>query len=186
MDTRQALIAASCLSINLALAKVAAVLSLPVYLDSIGTIIAAALLPPLAAIIVAVFSSFLGGLIVNPYFAAYVGTQFVIALSALSAMRLGLFRRWWTAIIAGLFIGIIATVVSAPVTVLLFGGVTLSGTTAINAVLLASGRTIWQSVVGGSILVESIDKPTAALMAWLVLGRLPERLHVHRHPASLT
>ena len=143
---------------------------------SIGTILAAALLSPVLAIAVGVLTSLLGGVFINPYFAAYAGTQLSIALVAVFFVRIGFFEKWWKAILAGFGIAATAVIVSAPVTVLLFGGVTLSGTTAVNAILLASGRTLWQSVVGGSALIESIDKPCAALLSWLVLQRLPTRL----------
>ena len=180
MNARHIFIAASCLALNLTLAKVAALLALPVYLDSIGTILAAALLSPILAIGVGVLTSLLGGIFINPYFAAYAGTQLCIALAAVFFVRIGFFEQWWKAVIAGLGIAATAVIVSAPVTVLLFGGVTLSGTTAVNAILLASGRTLWQSVIGGSALIESIDKPCAALLSWLVPRRRPQRLKDRR------
>lgn len=176
MNARTTFVAASCLALNLSLAKAAAVLSLPVYLDCVGTILAAALLPWWMAIVVAVGTSLLGGIVINPYFAAYAGTQLVIALVSLLAFRWNLFAKWWTAILAGFLIAIAAVFASAPVTAMLFGGVTLSGTTAINAILIASGQSIWKSVITGALFIESIDKPTAALLAWLTLRRLPANL----------
>lgn len=178
MKTKAVFVAAVCLTLNLALGKVAAMLSLPVYLDSVGTVLAAALLPPLYAMVVGVLSSLVGGLVINPYFPPYAGTQLTIAIVAVLLCRMGLFKRWWTALVGGLMIGLAAMIVSAPVTVLLFGGVTQSGTTAINAVLLAAGNNIWKSVIGGSFFIESVDKPSAALLAYLVLKRLPAFLKV--------
>ena len=176
INTRDAFVAASCLALNLTLAKAAAILSLPVYLDCVGTILAAALVPSIETILVAILTSLLGGVVINPYFAAYAGTQLAIALTALACVRRGLFRSWARSILGGLLIAAVAVIVSAPVTALLFGGVTLSGTTAVNALLLASGRNIWQSVIGGSILIESVDKPAAAILAWYTLSRLPSHL----------
>lgn len=176
MNTRSIFLASGCIALNISLAKVAALLSLPVYLDSIGTILGAALLGPWYALSIGVLTSLLGGLVVNPYFAAYVGTQMAIALAAILCVRLGLFRSWWKSLLAGFIVAAVAVIVSAPVTAILFGGVTLSGTTAINAILLASGKNIWQSVIGGSILIESLDKPSAALLASMILSRMPERI----------
>lgn len=176
MEPRRVLIAAACIALNLSLAKVAALLSLPVYLDSIGTIIAAVLLPWGLALSVGALTSLLGGIVVNPYFAAYVGTQLVIALVAVVCARLGWFQRWLTSLLAGLFIAVAAILASAPVTAVVFGGVTLSGTTAINALLLASGQGIWKSVMAGAAIIESFDKPAASLLAWLILKRLPTDL----------
>lgn len=176
MNSQRMFVAASCLALNLSLAKMAAMLTLPLYLDSVGTILAAALLPGGYALGVAVLTSLLGGLIVNPYFVAYVATQLAISLAAMGALHWGFLRTWWSSIIAGFVIAVVAVFVSAPVTAVLFGGVTLSGTTAINAVLIASGNGIWKSVIGGSLFVESIDKPVAAFLAWAVLRRLPTSL----------
>jgi energy-coupling factor transport system substrate-specific component len=181
MKTTHIFLAASCLALNLALAKIAALLSLPIYLDSIGTVIAAVLLPSGFTIAVGVLTSLIGGLLVSPYFPAYAGTQIAIALIAIAAARLGLFLRVWKAVLAGFAIAIVASLVSAPVTALLFGGVTLSGTTAVNALLLASGKGIWKSVIGGSLIIESLDKPVACILAFLALRRLPSNLKKQAH-----
>jgi len=178
MNTRKIFIAASCLALNLSLAKIAATLSLPLYFDCVGTILAAALLPGGYAVTVAVLTSLLGGLIVNPYFAAYVGTQFAISLTAIAALRWGFFKAWWSSILAGVLIALVAVIVSAPVTAVLFGGVTLSGTTAINAVLIASGNGIWKSVIGGSLFVEAIDNQPSQTSIGLPLPRALARLLV--------
>jgi energy-coupling factor transport system substrate-specific component len=166
-------IAASLVALNLVLGKIAATLSLPVYLDSCGTIIAALLLGWPYAIGVGVGTALLAGLVIHPVYPAYAATQAAIALTAIAAIRLGLLKSWPKAIVAGLLIGFVAAVVSAPVTVMLFGGVTLSGTTAVNALLLAAGQNIWKAVLGGSLLIESIDKTAACLLAWLIVRRLP-------------
>jgi len=173
MNTRHAFTAASCLALNLTLAKTAAMLALPVYLDSVGTILAAVLLPARYTVIAAVLTSLLGGLVISPYFPAYAGTQLAISLMAILSNRLRLFTTAWKAIIAGILIAMTAALVSSPVTALLFAGVTLSGTTAVNALLLASGQGLWKSVLGGSLLIESLDKPVACLLAFLALKRLP-------------
>lgn len=186
MKTKLVSVAALLLTLNLVLGKLAAALSLPVYLDSVGTILAAALLPPVFAIGVGVCSSLVGGLVINPYFPPYAPVQLVIAVVAVLLCRAGFLRRWWTAVVAGFLIGLAAMVTAAPITTVLFGGVTLTGTTALNAVLIASGHSILKSVLGGSFLVESVDKPAAALLAFLVLKRLPAFLKAPAHSNALT
>ncbi len=105
MKTKTISVAALLLTLNLVLGKLAAALSLPVYLDSVGTILAAALLPPGFAIAVGVCSSLVGGLVINPYFPPYAPVQLVIALLAVLFCRTGFLRRWWSALIAGFLIG---------------------------------------------------------------------------------
>lgn len=176
MDSRSTTIAATCLALNLSLAKVAALMALPVYMDTVGTILAAALLSPAYAFSIAALTSLLGGLLIHPAFPFYIGTQFLVALVALMAVRMNGFATWWKALLIGALIAVSASIASAPVTVILFGGITLSGATAINAVMLAAGHSIWKSVVAGSLIVESLDKITTAILAWQLLSRLPKRL----------
>lgn len=173
--TRLIVLAASCTALNLGAGKIAAMLSLPVYLDTIGTILGAALLPPVYAIAVGGASSLLGWVVIHPVYVFYIGTQLAIALVAIMAMRLGAFKSFWTALATGIVIALTAAIVSAPVTVLVFGGVTMPGTTAVNAVLIAAGQNLWRAVLTGSLFIESIDKTATALIAWVLLRRLPSR-----------
>lgn len=165
--------AAALVAMNIALAKTAALLTLPLYLDSVGTLLAGALLPAPYVVAVAALTALLGAIVVHPAFLFYIGTQLAIALLALVAARRGFLGRWWTAVLTGIAIGLAAVLASAPVTVLAFGGVTLGGATAINAILMAAGRNIWNAVLAGSLFVEMLDKPIAALLAHLALQRLP-------------
>ena len=176
MDTRRTVLTASLIALNLALGKTAASLSLPIYLDTIGTIIAGAILPWPYAVMVGASTSSVAGVVIHPAFPYYAGTQSVIALLSVGLLKLGAYKRITTSLLAGCCIALTATIVSAPITVLVFGGMTLSGTTAINGLLIASGQTIWKAVLGGSIVIESIDKIAASLLAWVVLKRLPSEL----------
>lgn len=180
MKPRLIFISASCLALNLSLGKIAAMLSLPVYFDTVGTILGATLLPPFYAVSLAVMTSFLAGILINPYFVAFTGTQLAVALTAIGLFRLKFFRNAGVAVVAGMVIAFVSVAMSAPISVLLFGGVSLSGTTAINALLLATGQSLWRSVIGGSLIVETVDKSSSALLVWLVLHRLPQRLYARK------
>ena len=169
MNTKQLAITSGCVVFNLTLAKIAVLLSLPVYLDSVGTIISVALLPWYLSVAVAIGTSGIGAIVINPDLVAYCGTQLTIVLVAFFCFRAGMFASWKESLLSGILIAISAVIVSAPVTVLLFGGITWSETNALTAILLASGKNIWQSVIQGAIFTESIDKPIASLLAWLLL-----------------
>lgn len=174
--TRSAILAAACLALNLGLGKVSNVLQLPIVFDTVGTILAAALIHPFYVLVVAALSSLLGGIIIHPAFPFYIGTQIVIALLAILAVHRGWFSRLWSSVLTGLGIGIASAVVSAPVTAVVFGGVTIPSVTALNVLLLASGQSLWKSVLGGALIIESIDKMIAGATVWLLLRRLPARL----------
>jgi energy-coupling factor transport system substrate-specific component len=169
-------IAAACVALDLVAGKVANLLSLPIYLDTIGTVVAAFLLPSWLAVVVGASAAMLGAVVINPVYAFYVGTQIAIALTSVLMIRFVSFRTIWHAGLMGLAIAIVAAVVSAPVTVLVFGGVTVPGATAINAVLIAAGVNLWKAVLTGSLVTETIDKIAAAIIAWILISRLPSRL----------
>ena len=173
---RSASLAATCLALNVGLGKVSNLLSLPVTFDTIGTILAAVLLPWYMVLAVGCLSSFLGSLFIHPAFLFYTGTQVAIGLAAIVAVRLNLFSASWKAALTGLGIGVLSAAVSAPVTVIVFGGVAVPSITALNTVFLASGRSLWQSVLGGSMIVESLDKFFAGFGVWLILRRMPRRM----------
>src|SRR5580658_7653389 len=105
---RHAALVASCVALNLGLGKIANLLSLPIAFDVVGTMIAAVLLPWPLVLLVAVGSSLLGGLVINPVFPFYAGTQLAIALAAIFAARLGGFRRLLPALGVGFLIGVLS------------------------------------------------------------------------------
>jgi hypothetical protein len=130
--TRISVFAAVCIALNVGLNKVAVVLGLPVFMDTVGTILSAALVPPIFSVLIGIVSNLLGGVITHPAIPFYAGTQVVIALMAVYSYRKGWFRRLPSALGVGLAIGIVSAIVSAPITVVMFGGITAPGATAIN------------------------------------------------------
>jgi energy-coupling factor transport system substrate-specific component len=173
MWTRRILLTVGGIGLNLTLAKVAVILSMPLYFDSVATIISVVLLPWYLSVTIAIVTSLVGSAVVDPHLAAYCGTQLTIALAAIFCFRVGLLDSWLEALLAGVVIALCAVVASAPVTVLLFEGTTWSESTAVTSILLDSGKNLWQSVIQGAILIECIDKTSASLLACFVLKHFP-------------
>ena len=71
----QLAIAAACVALNLAVGKIATLLSMPLPLDTIGSVTGAALLPPALAIAVGAITAALGLAVINPVYPDYIGTQ---------------------------------------------------------------------------------------------------------------
>lgn len=181
MKSKPFIFAVCCIVLNLFFAKIALLLSLPVYLDSVGTIISVTLMPWYLSILTALGTSLLGAIVINPDLVAYCGTQLTIVLVALLGFRIGMFRTVQESLVLGLLIALSAALVSAPVTVLAFGGITWAETNALTAILLASGKNIWQSVLQGAVFIEIIDKMCASLLGWLILRRLQSKITSHNH-----
>lgn len=172
--TQRIIVAAICVALNVGLGKVSNLLALPVTMDTIGTILGAALLPWPLAILVGAISSVIASVVIHPAFLFYAGTQVAIAITAIVLFRLGVFRNVVTGALGGLAIGIVSAVVSAPVTAMVFGGVSVPSLTALNALFLASGKSLWESVLRGALIVESLDKVAAGIVVSLILHRLPD------------
>jgi energy-coupling factor transport system substrate-specific component len=163
-------------ALNLALGAVVAALKLPVYLDSVGTILVAVLAGPVAGAITGILSNVVLGLLSSPVFLAFSPVAAVIGLSAGVAARFGAFRSPWSAAVAGLMIGVLAGLSSVPIALALFGGVTASGTGIVTIVLRGLGLPLYVAVGVASISTDIIDKSLSAVLVALLVVRLPRRL----------
>jgi energy-coupling factor transport system substrate-specific component len=87
-----------------------------------------------------------------------------------------MFRTWWLALISGLLISIPSTIVAVPIITFIFGGVTGGGPDYAVAYLAAVGSSIIKSVAFSNLGVNAVDKALTALVAFVVISRLPVRL----------
>lgn len=157
--------------LNLAIGTIVHTLKVPVYLDAVGTIAVTLLAGIRAGVLVGVLSFLIGGLLVNPVLPWFSGTQAMIALYTGWVASKGFMKTYVRAILAGLGLGVVAGIASAPVIAILFGGITGSGASLIVAFLLASGKSIMQSVVLSGLAAEPLDKTLQVLLAlWLLKG----------------
>ncbi len=163
-------------ALNLALGAIVAALKLPVYLDSVGTILVAVLAGPLAGAITGILSNVVLGLLSSPVFFAFAPVAAVIGLAAGLSARLGGFRAPWRAIASGVAIGALAGLCSVPIAIALFGGVTASGTGIITIVLRGLGLPLHMAVAAASVSTDIVDKALSSVLVALVVLRLPRRL----------
>lgn len=87
----------------------------------------------------------------------------------------GFFKSWWKVVVTGFVVALTAAIVSTPIAVYLFGGITASGSSFITAYLLQTGQGIWQAVVSTAFLTEPVDKITTAMLAFAIILGLPKR-----------
>jgi energy-coupling factor transport system substrate-specific component len=163
------------IAINVVIGQIVVLLRLPVYLDSIGTMLVAAVAGPWAGALTGTLSNIIWGLVIDPnafpWFPVALAIGFVTGLCAMA----GLFKTWWKVIITGFLVALTAAIVSTPIAVYLYGGITASGSSFITAYLIQTGRDIVTSVLSSNFLVEPVDKITTALLAFAILGGLSQR-----------
>jgi energy-coupling factor transport system substrate-specific component len=87
----------------------------------------------------------------------------------------GFYRTLPKAMLAG-FIGKLCDIpVGAPIVVYMFGGITTGAASAFTAFMMATGNTIWSSVISTSLLIDGADKVLSAAIAFLIIKALPKR-----------
>jgi len=170
--------------LNIVLGQVVSLLKLPIFLDSIGTVLVALLAGPWAGALTGLLTNLIWGLISDPVAAAFAPVALVIGLVAGLCAKARLFRQWWQAIISGVIITVALSIVAIPVRVYMFGGVTGSGADFLVAYLLATGRNLFSAVLITVITNNLIDKVATALLAWAIVKGLPKRFTARFSRAS--
>jgi energy-coupling factor transport system substrate-specific component len=187
--TPRLIVIALCAALNVAIGTVVYLIKLPIYLDSIGTILCALLLAParwvafICACLAGIIGIIITGLLVNPYLPWFLFTVVGIALVSafLTAESIETFRARPTStgafatrvLIYGIVTGLVAAVVSAPVVAYLFGGVTGSGSTFIVALFLKTGQQLLSAVLLSGLAAEPVDKTLQVLLAALLYRATP-------------
>lgn len=166
--------------LNLVLGQGVSLLKLPIFLDSIGTVLVAILAGPWAGAVTGLLTNLIGGFI-DPFFPAFAPVAMVIGLVAGFCAKAGWFKGWWKVVLTGLLMALAAAIVATPIRVLLFGGVTGSGSSFFIAYLLATGNAMVESVFAVTFLTNVLDKVITALVAWAIVLRLSKR-YVSRFP----
>ena len=111
------------IAINMIGGQLASMVKLPIFLDSIGTLISAVLLGPVIGMLTGLLTNLLWGLLT----AAFAPVAMVIGLVAGWLARAGWFRTLPKVVVSGVIITLAVTVVAVPLRTALFGGVTGSG-----------------------------------------------------------
>jgi energy-coupling factor transport system substrate-specific component len=169
--------------LNIVVGQIVGTLNLPVFLDSIGTMLVALLAGPWVAAVTGLLSNLLWGLISSPVAAAFAPVAMVIGLVAGLLAQAGLFRQWWQVILSGAIIAVALSFVAVPIRVYMFGGVTGSGADFVTAYLLAVGRDLFSAVIITVITSNLLDKIVTAGLAWLIVKGLAKRF-VARFPRA--
>ena len=163
------------IAINIAIGQIVVLLKLPVFLDSIGTVLVAALCGPWAGALTGALSNIIWGVAVDPNALPWWPVAFFIGLVAGLCANAGLFKSWWKVVVTGFLVALTAATISTPIAVYLYGGITASGSSFITAYLLQTGQGVLQAVFSTSFLVEPVDKITTCMLAFAIVQGLSKR-----------
>jgi energy-coupling factor transport system substrate-specific component len=175
-------------ALNFSIGTIVYLIKLPIFLDSIGTILVALLLAPLrmpaflCAWAAGWVSLAVSGLI-NPFLPWFALTD--VAIAAVAAILVvgaaDIFRKnplrsvtfATQVVLCGVVLGVVSAVVSAPVVVYLFGGVTGSGSAFVVAFFLKTGQHLMSAAMLSGLANDPPDKILQVLIAALLYRATP-------------
>lgn len=165
------------IAINMIGGQLASMVKLPIFLDSIGTLISAVLLGPVIGMLTGLLTNLLWGLLTDPIAAAFAPVAMVIGLVAGWLARAGWFRTLPKVVVSGVIITLAVTVVAVPLRTALFGGVTGSGADLFVAWMHSMGQNLVESVAITVIGANLVDKILTAVIVWLLTASAADSHH---------
>ncbi|HEX9617100.1 MAG TPA: hypothetical protein VGA03_06760 [Anaerolineales bacterium] len=164
------------IAINIAVGQLIYTLKIPLYLDSIGTVLVGVLAGPWAGALTGLLSNLIWGLTgLNVAYAPFAAVAAVIGLLAGLFSESGWMRSLWKSVLSGLITGLVAAVISAPISAYVFGGVTGAGTDVVVAFFRTIGFGILPSSFAQGVSSDPLDKAVSFLVVWLIVRALPMR-----------
>ncbi|WP_066073325.1 ECF transporter S component [Neobacillus soli] len=155
----------------------AGLLKLPLWLDSIGTVLAAILGGPIVGALAGAINNIIYGLTVDPISFVYGITSVAIGLAVGLLFYKGYISSWSKAVVAGLLIGLVATVVSTPINIGFWGGQTGNvWGDALFTYVLANTDSTWLASLLDEIVVDVPDKLLVVLISYGIFKGLPRNV----------
>ncbi|MEZ4527844.1 MAG: ECF transporter S component [Desulfobacterales bacterium] len=161
--------------LNLLGAVANSALKLPLFLDSIGTILAAVTLGPWIGAAAGFLSNLIIGIVHTPVAIPFGIVNVFIGLVAGYFAKTGGFEDYAISLTAGLVLGLLCPVISTPIAVYLFGGVTGGDIDTYVSLLMESGNRIFSSAFLVRIAANLADKLLSAFAVLIVIRQLPEK-----------
>jgi len=169
------------IAINLTIGQIVLLLRLPVYLDSIGTVLVGVICGPWAGALTGALSNTIAGIILGPDWFPWFPVAAAIGGTAGVMANIGYFKSWWKVVVTGFVIAIVATIVGTPISIAIFSGISASGSSLITAFLLETGRGLLASVLTTNFISEPLDKIATSLLAFAIIDGLSTR-YLSRFP----
>ena len=172
MTTLRLCMIAMAVCINVAGGQLALMLRLPIYLDSIGTILIGAWMGPFYGMLPNMISGVLMGFTTDIY-SLYFAPVGMITGKQMHGLVFEKQVKKLQIIIGALFITIPGTMVSSVINAVLFGGVTSSGSSILVQILSRTPLGLTGSIFAVQIFTDYLDRVISLALVVMVLQMLP-------------
>lgn len=161
-------------SLNVVGYQLCTVLKFPVFVDQIGTYLVAMLAGPWMGLLTGFIGNVVNGML-SPVAIPFGLVSVIIGLCAGFFSRFGFFKHIIGLVFSCVVITIASATAAAFVSVVLFGGVTGSGTDLITATFLACGKQVYESVLSTNLISGCFSAILNLGLAYLIVRRIPDR-----------
>lgn len=176
LDTRTWALIPLAVAINVAAGSMVSYFRIPLYLDSLGTILVGGLAGPAAGALTGAVSNTVIAALSNPVWMAFMPIAAMVGALAGLLSRRGFMGSPLLAALAGLLVGVAAAAASAPLSAWLFGGTTGGGTDVVVALFRAAGMSRLEASMAQGLATDPVDKMVSFLVIQSILAALPRRL----------
>ena len=176
ISVRTMYVIALAIILNVVGGNIALALHLPIFLDSIGTIMIAMIFGPVYGMLPPLLYGLVMGFTVDIFSLYYMPVGIILGLmTGIVAKHFSL--KKWRMIPGALLITIPGTIVSSIITAVLFGGITSSGSTIIVQLLNKAGLGLTASVFIVQIMTDYLDRLLSLMLVTYLLRMIPSELY---------
>ena len=169
------IIASLCIVLNIIGSFIALALRLPIYLDTIGTILSALLFGPLIGGITGGLTNIIVGISFDPTSIYFLPVQ--LTLGIITGFLFKKSKYWsFKSVIKILIITLICSILSSLISTFVFSGVTSSGSAYFINMLRLAGSNLLLSVFSVQFITDLLDKFLAFWISFIILNFLKKNL----------
>ena len=176
ISVRKMCVIALAIVLNVIGGQIALLFQLPIYLDSMGTIMIAMLYGPVYGMLPPLLYGLVMGFTLDIYSLYFMPVGLMLGLMTGLVSKYFSLKKW-RMIPGAMLITIPGTIVSAVITAVLFGGITSSGSTVIVQVLNKAGLGLTASVFIVQILTDYLDRLLSLVVVSYLLHVIPSDLY---------
>jgi energy-coupling factor transport system substrate-specific component len=163
------------IGLNVVGGLLAGTLKLPVFLDTVGTILAAAILGPWWGALTGGLTNIIMSL-QNPIEMWFAIVNIAIGLIVgFASMKFG-FQRWLVVAVTGLVIAVVAPIIGTTIATYVFGGLTGGGLDVVVAGLMKAGSSVFAAAFIPRVASNLVDKLASVFIVFGVIMALPKHL----------
>ncbi len=176
ISVRKMCVIALAIVLNVIGGQIALLFHLPIYLDSMGTIMIAMLYGPVYGMLPPLLYGLVMGFTLDIYSLYFMPVGLMLGLMTGLVSKYFSLKKW-RMIPGAMLITIPGTIVSSIITAVLFGGITSSGSTVIVQVLNKAGLGLTASVFIVQVLTDYLDRLLSLVIVTYLLHVIPSDLY---------